>query len=521
MGNWSRQHSVVRERILPLMSERAVPFEDRSAEAAGQRRSLPFLEWCRTYLPHYFDRPFAPFHGRMVRAVGEAGLPTFVGAFRGAGKSVLLALARPLRRLLHGECPYLIFGSQVQRLAAESMDYVRLELEHNGRIRGDYAAPQVEGSETRWTVRLPLPWPDHPPGVAGSRFASARLEAFGIGMSPRGRRYRQWRPGEFIGDDLENAELARSPVREQNLWDWMMDEVVPAMEPGDHVFTVLGTMFGPGCMLERARSLAAQEDSSGRPLARLFLQRATSGARTRQPLHGASVWPERFPDELLARIRRTIGLRNWLRNYALVAEDPTRPFQPAWMGAYDPAELDVGALDVVCFLDPAVSESPTSCPRALVAVGCDRSTGTRYVLDAWIERGSPMAMVDKLIEFHRRLRPRLVGIEQNGGYALVRPLLQMRPGGAAVPARYVTHTRSKAIRIESLSAQFEVGRWLFPRNPNAGIRTLQEQFLSYPEGFVDGPDACAGCDDLLPGGPGAAPEFEYRTLGRRTDFREV
>ena len=49
------------------------------------------------------------------------------------------------------------------------------------------------------------------------------------------------------------------------------------MEPEGFVFTVLGTMFGPGCMIERARRLSAERDPSGRPLARLFLQKATRG----------------------------------------------------------------------------------------------------------------------------------------------------------------------------------------------------------------------------------------------------
>ena len=518
MPTWSRQHAAIIRRTLERMSERAVPFEDRDAPAVTERRALPFLEWCRTYLPHYFDRPFAPFHHRMVEAVGEAGMPTFVAAFRGAGKSVLLSLARPLRRVLEGGCPYFIYGSQVQRLAAESMDYLRLELEHNPRIRADYGTIDVRGPESEWVADLCEPSAaSQSPGEV-PRHRSVKLEAFGIGMSPRGRRFRQYRPAEFIGDDLETAELARNPVREQNLWDWMMDEVMPALDPDGFVFTVLGTMFGPGCMIERARRLAAERDPSGRPLARLFLQRATHGGDSNGPLQGSSVWAERFSDEYLVRLRRTIGLRNWLRNYALVAEDPTRPFQPAWIGTYEPAQVDGGTLDVVCFLDPAISEAPTGCPRALVAVGCDRSTGARYVLEAWIDRGSPMEMVDKVIEFNRRLRPRIIGIEQNGGFALIKPLLEMRAGRTDLPVRYVQHRRPKAIRIEGLSPQFEAGRWRFPLNPNAGVRTLQEQFLSYPDGYVDGPDACAGCDELLPPTFGASPEPRYETLSKRTDF---
>jgi len=470
---------------------------------------MPFLKWCRAYLPHYFDRPFANFHQRMADAVGEPGLPTFVAAFRGAGKSVLLALARPLWRILHRRVPYVLFGSQAQALAAQTMDFVRLELDHNPRIRGDYGAMRTKGSEAAWTAELP---DREPPGECGP-FRLCRLEAFGIGMSPRGRRFRQWRPWEFIGDDLETAELARNPEREKNLWDWMMDEIVPALEPQRYVFTVLGTMFGPACMVERARELASRRDEQGRRLARLFVQPAI--------VEGRSAWPERFPGPALARVRETIGLRNWLRNYALVPDDPTRPFQPAWMGTYGPEELNTERLDVVCFLDPALSESPRGCPRALVAVGADRRMGTRYVLDAWIERGSPMQMLERLIEFHGRFRPRLIGIEQNGGYALIRPLLKMRLRGKSLPVRYVNHNRPKELRIERLCPAFEAGLWRFPRNPSRGVRVLQDQLLSYPDGFVDGPDALAGCDELLPDAFGADSVLPYASLARRTAFQDL
>jgi len=528
MANWTRQHEQARQRILELLAELAQPFEDMSPEAVRARRAVPPLEWCSTYLPHYFDRPFAPFHRRMVAAVGERAMPTFVGAFRGAGKSVLMALARPLRLALEGQCPYFLYGSKVQKLAAENMDYVRLELDHNERIRADYGDPQTSGPAEGWTVargitddeaRMPKS-NDSSSGFRHSSFDSVKFEAFGIGMSPRGRRYRQYRPLEFVGDDLEDAELARNPQREQNLWDWMMDEVLPAMEPHDFVFTVLGTMFGPGCMLQRARALCTVRDQDGRPLARLHLQKATRGGR--------SVWPERFSDQTLSRIRATIGLRNWQRNYTLSPDDPTKPFQPAWLQTYEPGAVREPPLrdnlDVVCFLDPALSEAPSGCPRALVAVGCDRASGERYVLAAWIDRGSPMQMVQKLFEFNDRFRPRLIGIESNGGYALIRPLLEieMQRRGVWLPVRYVSHRTAKEVRIETLAPQMEAGRWRFPRNPSPGVKTLQEQFLSYPDGFVDGPDACAGCEELLPDGFGPGRhQFRYRTLQSRTDFAYV
>ena len=511
MAKWTRQHEQARQRILELMAAEARPFEDMSADAASTRRQLPFLEWCACYLPHYFSCQFAAFHGRMVGAAGEPGMPTFIGAFRGAGKSVLLSLARPLQRALNGECPYFIYGSLVQKLAAQNMDYIRLELEHNERIRADYQSPDIAGSEAEWQM--------HARERRGARgrwtITDCKFEAFGIGMSPRGRRYGPRRPLEFVGDDLEDAELARNPEREKHLWDWMMDEVMPALEPHEFVFTVVGTMFGPGCTLERARELSEKTDPAGRPLGRFFLQPATE--------RGHTVWPERFSDMGLARMRATIGLRNWQRNFALTADDPDKPFQAAWMREYDEQTFVSSKLDIVCFLDPALSEAPSGCPRAIIAVACDRHTGTRYVLDAWIDRGSPRVMVEKILEFNERFRPRVFGIESNGGYALIRPLLEeMGRNRNWVPARYVNHVQAKEVRIERLSPQMESGRLQFPRHPSAGVKTLQDQFLSYPDGFVDGPDACAGCDELLPDAfRPAASGPAYQSGPRRTDFAYV
>jgi len=500
MEKWSRQHEQRRTQLLGMIERRAQAFERNGPAARLERRGLPFLEWCRTYLPHYFDAPFAPFHSAMAEAAGEPGMPTFIGAFRGAGKSVMLALARPLYRTLNDTVPYFAYGSQVQKLAAQNMDYVRLELTHNARILADYGPLEVRGPQTCWTL-------------SGARDQSTKFEAFGIGMSPRGRRHGEHRPWEFVGDDLEDAELTRNPERVRNLWDWLMDEVLPAMEPERFVFTVLGTMFGHDCMLQRGRKLAARRDAAGRPLAKLFLQPVTQ--------EGRSVWPERFNDDALWRVRETIGLRNWLRNYALEPEDPTRPFQSRWIAGYRPEELNLAMLDIVAFLDPAVSQSSSGCPRALVCVGADRRTGARYVLDAWIERGSATETIEKLFELAERRRPRVIGIESNGGYALIKPLLSSweERRGRRLPVRYVNHTRAKSLRIEALCPQFENGRWRFPHNPSAGIRTLQEQFLSYPDGFVDGPDAAAGCDELLPDTFRPGPRtVSYRGEGQRHDF---
>jgi len=498
---WTRQHEQQRQRIMEMLHRDARPFADLSDEAKATRRGLPFLDWCRTYLPHYFTCQPAQFHRDLVAQLNEPAMPTSIGMFRGAGKSVLCSLADPLYRTLGRLRRYFLYGSQVQGLAVDLMDFVRVELEHNPRVRCDYGEIRVDGPEDAYVVEF-----------AGDRH-TVKLEAFGIGMSPRGRRHGAHRPDAYIGDDLEDAILARSPKREQQLWDWHQDEVIPAMEPDTWTFTVVGTMFGPGCQLERAKEAAAKADSSGRPLHKVMFQPATDA-------QGHSVWPQRFPDEALDRVRAMIGVRNWNRNYALVADDPTKPFQPQWFTTYRPADIDTSHLDVVAWLDPAVSERETSCPRAMVVIGGDRKTGDRYVLDARISHASPMVMVQWLFDAHEAWNPRVIGIESNGGYALIEPLVHVREDetGVRLPVRLIAATLPKALRIEGLAVFVERGLWHFPSEPSPGVRTLLEQFVSYPDGWVDGPDACAGADSLIPRRATGRNEFAYRSLGRRASL---
>jgi len=499
---WTREHEAARRRILEMLHREARPFEDMSDGAKAARRALPPLLWAKCYMPHYFRCPFAPLHHRIEDGTNEPGLPTFVGAGRGLGKSVLKSLADPVRRTVDGDRKYFLFGSVVQGLAVDLMDFARVELEQNPRIRCDYGEIRVDGSEEDFTVEIP------------GRKQTTRWEGFGIGMSPRGRRHGAWRPDAFVGDDLEDAVLARSTRREQQLWDWLMDDVVPAMEPEVWTFTVLGTMYGPGCLLERARAEADKTDAQGRPLVRFIREPSVDAA-------GRSRWPERFGDAALDRIRSMIGLKNWNRNYALVADDPTKPFQAAWVVFYD--HVDRAHLYIVIALDPSHSASERSCPRGLVAIGASIEDGARYVLDATLDHATPLEIVARLFGWNGRWQPQRIVIESNGGYALFQPLIlqEQQKRGTWLPVTFQNHKLAKEIRIESLSPAWQQGLWRFPRIQPPGVKALLDEFLSYPDGFRDGPDACALAEEMLPRPAGATEPVHYESLGQRADLRYV
>ena len=309
-------HSARLERIVQAMHDKANPFADVSPQARAQRRGLPFFDWCATYLPHYFTAPPWLRHREAEADSHEEGIPQFHCWSRGAGKSTLFSLAKPLRWILDAAPDatphslgrhFIIFGGATEDVAIDKSDFVKLELVENPRIRGDYGddACQVNGA-------------------AGARvMGDTLLWCRGIGQSTRGQRHRQWRPDAFVGDDLENDMLARNPKREDELWDWLLGATFPGLEAhgARAIFLVVGTMYSRHCMMARAREQARLRDANGRPLCRYF----------HYPLRnpdGRSAWPERYTDADLARACAVMGARIARREIDCKEDDEAAPFRP-------------------------------------------------------------------------------------------------------------------------------------------------------------------------------------------------
>jgi hypothetical protein len=102
------------------------------------------------------------------------------------------------------------------------------------------------------------------------------------------------------------------------------------------------------------------------------------------------------------------------------------------------------------------------------------------------------------------MRPTTVSPHTRG----LRPWCRENAQSNLSPHRRVNNDRNKALRIERVDTVIETGQVVFPDGQDTP--TLISQFLTYPQGYVDGPDALAGCLERFP---------EYDTGRNRTRVR--
>jgi len=545
----------------------ATAWDDMSPQAVEDRRELPFFEWCMAYLPHYFTAAPWARHIDAERASHEQGMPQFHCWSRGAGKSTIFSLAKPLRWILDlanpsdrsdrsdrpdpnesqergaetGVTPtvalrssapateplapvlsgrhFIIFGGATEDVAIDRADFVALELAENPRILADYGhrACSVNGEEGARVMGDTLLW------------------CRGIGQSARGQRHRQYRPDAFVGDDLENDVLVRNPKREAELWDWLMGATFPGMEShgARASFLVVGTMYGRGCMMARAREQSNVLDPAGRPLCRYYCY----------PLRderGVSTWPERYSDEDLARACSVMGTRIARREIDCKEDDESAAFRADWIQDFNVRDVppeDLREWRLSCHVDPSSTHSETSDFKALVLLGQPPKASTKppegsqpsggwqpgvYCLHAWIRRATPGEMVAEMARVHRQFGC-MISCEDNALKAFLWEAIMRyeERDGLRVPVRSATATTNKADRILANQPEFEAGRcWFDVREGDQQL--LVDQFLDFGKTAVhdDGPDAWDGARSQLPGAAGAVP-FSYQGMRRGGDARSM
>lgn len=489
---WTREHDARMKRILETMRTEARPFADDSDEAKAARRALPFDAWCGTYLPHYFSAASAPAHLTADELVEERGMPVYMCWSRGFGKSTRYSLAKPLHWILHRERHFIIFGGRSEDVAADKMEFVKLELKENPRIRQDYGddlAPRSgEDEASGWVAN----------GV--------RCWARGVPQqSPRGQRHRQHRPDAFLGDDMDDNAVSRNPQRVDALMDWVDMALMPALEGAGSGATcaILGTMYGRGCMMSRAAIKTKEKDPAGRPLCRQVVFAAVDE-------NGRTNWPERWPQAALDRAHAVMGTRAFRREMRCIEDDESAAFRAEWIRTFDAATFPRDRARVVAYCDPSARAQDVHDFKVWVVLARLDGDERVHCLHAWVRRASPVEMLDEGLRIWETWRPGRVACEDNGFQALLWPLLRSREREAnakgSIPLSGVTNTTNKADRILANAPLFERGLAVFDL-AEGDQKLLVDQFLDFGKTGVhdDGPDAWDGaCRLLPPPGPAVA-----------------
>ena len=449
----------------------ATPFADNSDKAKEKRKSRGLsdhLWFCKTYLPHHFDSPWAPFHPEWVSLPSPkpdqpAITPEVISGFRGTGKSTFFTLGMLTHKIVYGLIHYLIVGSETEDSAAEKVNLIRLELENNERIRQDFG--DLKGHFGSWGEKEFI------------TKNNAKVLARGVGQVVRGLKFRQWRPDYFMGDDLESNRTARSPDVVKKQLDWLKDEVYPALDPKG-MLVIVGNMLTKRCLMAH---LVHHPDYSG----------WNGHVYKSLDNEGAPTWPEKFSKLALELIKRTIGTVSFEKEYQMNPSDEDGAFREEWYRYYHAEELSGRQLRIASGSDASMEAGRTHDYKAIVSIGQDQD-GTIYVLDAFIQRTS----IDQFLRVHYNRYNEYshfsMGLEDN----LFQKLLFRDFDRLAaekkqhLPLKGITNTINKETRIISLSPLVERGIIRFRRGHSDQDRLL-EQLTYFPSSAYhdDGPDA--------------------------------
>jgi hypothetical protein len=173
-----------------------------------------------------------------------------------------------------------------------------------------------------------------------------------------------------------------------------------------------------------------------------------------------------------------------------------------------PVDSDFG--EVWVYLDPAYGMK--GCYRSVFAVGTLKSNrGTSgafyYVIKVWCRQCENSRMFDYLWSLFHELRDRFgyrVRFSYEANFGQTRIMSDFdnwceKQGLMKVSHNFrpVFNRENKNLRIEALEPAIESGKFLFPDGQD--MNTVIGQFTSYPQGYIDAPDALAGCLERFSG----------------------
>lgn len=476
------------EELRDLIRESVSPFEGdtpakKKARIERARKDKEFF--FHTYLPHYFDKPSAPFH-KELHDLAEEPLAA-IAAPRGHAKSTHMSFGEPIHDICYGKERFIIIASDSISQAEDFTTAIKLELEENPRIKHDFG-DLISKKDA---------------GYHYNDFITAnniRLIAKGTGSRIRGLKHRQYRPTKFVGDDIENDENVQSLDQRKKTMNWLLRAVRGGLEPEGSKMFVIGTILH----YDSALSQLTDPKKNLKWLKRIY-----------QASPDSPLWPERWSKEKLEaekEIMGTVAFNQEFRNRPIDPE--TQIFREEWIKYYDPATIDISDFDIYAATDPSVAKTEQSDYQAIVTVGIPRAgekKGTIYVLDADIGRTSAKKLAMKIFAKFERYKCITHGFEDTAFQEVMKQWIDdlSKENRIYLPTLGISQKKDKVQRITRLSPLVENGTILFQREQTL----LIEQIIHFPKAdHDDGPDALEMAVDLARAGGGI---IEFKSTGKR------
>ena len=234
--------------------------------------------WGKMFLQKHFPLKSAAFQVEMLDlSVTERYLA--VASPRESSKSTLLALVYPLHSITFRTKRFILLISNTFKKAAMSLESIKKEINTNEMLIKCFGKIEIiKDAEGDSVLRN---------GNFETKFLCKGVDQIG---SVRGVKFGECRPDLIIGDDLEDDELVKNPVRRSELRDEFDEALIPAGDRSVCQYIMIGTILHYDSLMAKLVSKELYKEYT-----KLFYQ-----ART----NGHSIWPQKWTDEYLDELEK-------------------------------------------------------------------------------------------------------------------------------------------------------------------------------------------------------------------------
>lgn len=464
-----------RPSVKPFIGD--TPQAKQARKAGVSRRNWAgFSSFCKSYLPHIFTQDFNADHKLMFEETSENehGI-TIITGYRGLGKTTLMGIAYSLWMICTEQVQYVIHSAALEPKAVKRSRYIWNELMNNARIRWDY--PKMEPVDSNYKSYLL---------ANGSMVESATIDRDIRGdVNPQTGK----RPDLIVYDDIDRSSNKGNAKIGRGRRDKIKGDGLGALPPKGGRIIVLGNETHKNFAISQFSEEMDPENKRGhiRQERKSFLRFPV------EDKHGQSRWPEQYNAEDLANLKSQMGVSTYQREMLGMKVNEGTIFKHEWFKYW--VKRPVKYSEVWLYADPSWGEK--GCFKAIVAIGLG-ADGKYYMIDLWAAQCSNLLFYEKFVQMFyatKRLGGRSAFETVYGQQKHLKDMDEycVREGLNPIShwIKRINTKQSKASRIEALDTVIESGSLLFIKNEYT--EDLLGQFLDYPDGYDDIPDAVAGC----------------------------
>ena len=420
--------------------------ETRKGRRKWTRVSLGIFIY--VYLGHYIKFNTPDFHKEIFADLERTDLEFLeLLAFRGSAKSTIASLALALWSGVTDRKHFIILLADTFGQSKLHIQNIIYELENNELLAKDWGPFKTREEWTATNIILAI----------GTRILSRSR-----GQRIRGLRHLQYRPDLIVGDDVENAELVRTKEQRDKTGEWWAAEVVPALDTEGGMLVLIGTLLHNDSLLARQKELILKEGI---------------GILKEFPIvteDGVILWPERFNQKSIDKLRVKVGARFFQREYLLklVAEEG----QIISSVRYYSKLPKIKAISIGVDLAISQKESADYTSINVLGQGVDNNFyNLKNVAQRWNFNDTIENIHDIWLDYRNAYQglPLHLGIED---VAYQRAAIEEYQRRFTVKPNGIKRVRDKRARLESIEPYFASGQVFFREN---GDEDLINEILNF------------------------------------------